>query len=79
MTLAQKILRVLDESPLPVGTPDMVLLTAFGLSYARGRVWMELKKLEAAGMVACDREAGHSRVTEGHGANGRVTLWRLAR
>ncbi len=51
--LASRILSVLRSSPLPVSTPDIVLLCAFGKP--RSRVWKALNSLRRNGLVSASR------------------------
>lgn len=76
-SLSERILAVLGESPIPVSTPDLILLCAAGLSLPRSRVWTELYHLEKNGFVKKYPKSRRSRVDTGHGANGLVTTWSL--
>lgn len=44
-SLRSRIMRVLDSSPLPVPTADLIALECFGKSRARARVWGALRYL----------------------------------
>lgn len=76
MTLPQQILSVLGESPIPVSTPDLVLIQGDGMNNARQRVWIELQKLYHKNLI--QKAKARSRVAEGRGSNQRVAIWRLA-
>ena len=69
MTLAQHILAVLEESPIPVRTPDLVAMCATGKTHPRGRVWSSLRILEAHQLV---RRAGRQR---SHDSRHRPRFW----
>lgn len=74
MTLSERILGVLDESPLPVETPLLVALVGDGVPHAREQVWSALARLRADGLV-------RSAVDRRPDARGRVkpvTVWRSA-
>lgn len=75
MSMPERILSVLSESPLPVPTPDLVTICAAGLSNPRARVWAALRKFASAGLVA--KVPGVSRACEGRGANQWCAAWRL--
>lgn len=65
MTLSQRLLAVLGESPLPMRTPDLVTTCAAGLSHPRQRVRVALLELERGGLVRRvrtekRREVGHT-------------------
>lgn len=72
--MSRRILKLLGESDIPCSTPEMIAILATGLSYPRSRVWVELRKLERAGLV---KRAGYRRVSGVRGAH-RETLWSLA-
>lgn len=50
-SLSRRLLAVLDESPLPVRTSDLVALTAAGMPNARAQVWTILLALERSGLA----------------------------
>lgn len=49
--LIHRLLDILRESELPIGTPDLCWIAAHGLTCPRTRVWCEMLKLERAGIV----------------------------
>ena len=51
MTLRERIANVLDYSPIPVRTEDLILLTIPGKRRRRDLVWQALTKMLAAGQV----------------------------
>ncbi len=74
-SLSQRILAVLGESPLPVSTPDLVLLCGDGFAHPRAQLWNELRVLLAAGLVA---KAGKLRRRDEPWMRA-ATLWRVTR
>lgn len=74
MTLSRRILKELGSSPIPISTPTLVLLTAFGKSNPRGRVWSVLSRLRRAGVV---EKCGTGKFP-GDRRTVTATLWRLA-
>ncbi len=50
MSVAERILAVLGESPLSVPTPDLVALCGPAKN-PRSQVWVQLKKLRDAGLI----------------------------
>jgi hypothetical protein len=51
MILSLQILKLIESSPIPVRTGDLVAITVTGKSHPRSRVHAELRKLAAAGLV----------------------------
>jgi len=74
-SLSERILAVLDESPLPVRTADLVALTATGMPNARAQVWEVLRRLELAGLVR--RTSRHPTGTRWAGEVGRNVVERV--
>lgn len=70
-TLAQRILAVLAESPLPCPTPDLIAILATGLTNSRQRVWSALRDLERDGLVVRSGRLKRSYAGSGH----TITYW----
>lgn len=82
LSLSQRILKVLAESPLPITTPDLVAIVATGLSHPRARVWTALGILRQKGLVVCEKVRtptdGTTRIWSGKPRTGHpVTRWKL--
>lgn len=72
-----KLLRVLQQSPLPVSTPELVTLCAAGRPAAHAQVWAALRELQAGGVVT---KAHRPCVRTGSRGNAKpVAVWSLAR
>lgn len=76
LPMTQRVLAVLEESSLPISTPDLIAIVATGMSHPRGRVWAALSYLRSRGLIVSER--GRTYV-DSPGCDGPlVTLWRLA-
>jgi hypothetical protein len=75
-SLRGRILAVLGESDIPMATPDIVVLCAYGLTYPRNRVWVCLKRLLELGLVVRGRGVAPGRWPDRPLP---VATWRLAR
>ena len=70
MSMSQKILAVLGESPLPISTPDLIAIVAEGMSYPRSRVWTQLRAMLKSGLVTKEYQ-----IRKGSPP---VAIWKLA-
>lgn len=66
MTLAERLLALLDRTGRPMATPELVARTDTGRPHHRQQVWGVLRGLLAAGLVRQARRVTGRRVRSAH-------------
>lgn len=62
MSLRNRILNVLRQSPLPITTPDLVTIVGDGYTNARAQVWVHLSAMHRGGEITRQRIVAESEV-----------------
>ncbi len=76
LSLSQRLLATLAESPIPCPTPQLTAICTEGRKYDRGWVWGKLLELERSGLV----RRGYTRLPVPRGEHGRpirIATWTL--